>query len=283
MAQDLEPRSFSQAPVGMNFAVLTYGHAEGEVLFDQAVPITDAHGRVNNLTAAYVRTLAFFGTSAKALVALPYVWGHWNGFLNDEYVDTSRSGFSDLRAQLAVNFIGAPAIKMSEMRTYANKTIVGGSLQVIAPTGQYDSQKLINLGGNRWAIRPRLGISQKIDRLSLEAMASVWLYADNKDFYGGVVMHQEPLYSFQGNAVYQFRSGIWFGFGAGISRGGKTATNNIYGDSYKKNTRWAAISSWPLSKTTSLKVVYIDGLRTRLGSNFDQISMSFQARWGGVQ
>ena len=34
LAQDLEPRSFSQAPVDMNFAALTYAHATGEVLFD---------------------------------------------------------------------------------------------------------------------------------------------------------------------------------------------------------------------------------------------------------
>jgi hypothetical protein len=279
--QDLEPRSFSQAPVGMNFGVLTYGHAGGEVLFDQAVPITEAQGRLNNLAVAYVRTLDFFGASAKAVVALPYAWGHWHGFLDGSYADVTRSGFSDLRLQLAVNFIGAPAIRMSEMKSYRNRTVVGASLQAVVPTGQYDPEKLINLGANRWAFRPRLGMSHRTGRLSLEAIASVWLFADNPDFYGGVRLHQDPLWSLQGHAVYQFPSGVWFGLGAGLSRGGKNSSNGVYGDSYKKNTRWAGILSYPLARRYSVKLLYINGIKTRLGSDFDQLSVSLQARWGG--
>ena len=37
VGQDLEPRSFSQTPVGMNFAVVSLGYAEGSMLFDQQV------------------------------------------------------------------------------------------------------------------------------------------------------------------------------------------------------------------------------------------------------
>jgi len=159
VAQDLEPRSFSQAPVGMNFVALNYGYASGEVLFDQAVPITEAHGRVNTLAAAYVRTLSVFGASAKLTGIIPYAWGHWQGLLDGEYASTSRTGLADPRVQLAVNFVGAPAIKMSQMRTYTNNTVAGASLQVVVPVGQYKPEKLINLGQNRWAFRPRVGIS----------------------------------------------------------------------------------------------------------------------------
>lgn len=280
-AQDLEPRSFSQTPVGMNFAGLAYGYATGDVLFDQAVPITEATGRVSSLAAAYVRSLNFFGASGKLQAVLPYAWGHWSGLLDGDYVDTNRSGFSDPRVMLSVNFIGAPAIKMSQMRTYTKSTVVGASLQVLVPLGQYNPDKLINLGQNRWGFRPRLGVSHKVKGWTLEAMASVWLYTDNPDFYGGKTVSQDPLYSVQGNVIHQFGSGIWAGVGFGISRGGKVSSDGVYSDSYKKNTRWAAILSYPLTRTTSVKVLYVDGLRTRLGSDFDQISVSYQVRWGG--
>ncbi len=280
-AQDLEPRSFSQAPVGMNFAALAYGHATGEVLFDQAVSITDATGRVNSLAAAYVRTLSVFGASAKVQAVLPYAWGHWSGLLDGKYASTNRSGFSDPRVQLSVNFVGAPAIKMSEMKTYTKSTVVGASLQVLIPLGQYKPEKLINLGQNRWGFRPRVGVSHKVRGWTLEAMGSVWLYTENPDFYGGKKVTQDPLWSFQGNVIHQFPSGLWAGVGAGISRGGKTTSDGVYGDNYKKNTRWAAIFSYPLTRTHSVKLVYVDGLRTRLGSNFDQITVSYQIRWGG--
>ncbi len=280
-AQDLEPRSFSQAPVGMNFVSMTYGYSIGEVLFDQAVPITDASGRVSNVVGAYVRTLGFFGASAKIAAIVPYAWGHWHGFLNGDYADATRSGLADPRVQLSVNFIGAPAIKMSEMKTYTNNTVVGASLRVVVPLGQYDAEKLINLGQNRWAFRPRVGVSQKMGRWTLEAMGSVWLYTDNPDFYGGVEVTQDPLWAFQANVIHQFPSGIWFGVGAGFSRGGKTASDDVYGNTYKKNTRWAALISYPLARRHSLKVIYIDGLSTRLGANFDQVSISYLIRWGG--
>jgi len=282
-AQDLEPRSFSQAPAGMNFLALSYGYASGEVLFDQAVPITDAHGRVNTLGAGYVRTLGFFGASAKLKAVVPYAWGDWSGLLGGEPASTSRTGFADPRVQLSVNFVGAPAIKMSEMRTYTKHTVVGASLLVSVPLGQYDPQKLINLGQNRWGFRPRLGISHRVNSWTLEAMASVWLYTDNPDFFGGTTVTQDPLWAAQGNAIKQFPSGLWLGLGIGLSRGGKVASDGVYGDTYKKNTRWGAILSYPLARTHSLKAVYIDGLQTRLGSDFSQISVSYQYRWGGDQ
>lgn len=280
-AQDLEPRSFSQTPVGMNFVSMTYGYSIGEVLFDQAVPITDAEGRVSNVIGTYVRTLGFFGASAKIAAVVPYAWGHWNGFLDGDYASTSRSGFADPRIQLSVNFVGAPAIKMSEMRNYKKHTVIGASLQVVVPFGDYDPEKLINLGQNRWSFRPRLGVSHRVGRWTLECMGSVWLYTENPDFYGGSTLTQDPLWSVQANVIHQFPSGIWFGVGAGFSRGGKTASDDVYGNTYNKNTRWAALISYPLARKHSVKVTYIDGLSTRLGSDFDQISITYLIRWGG--
>ena len=63
-AQELEPRSFSQVPVGMNFAALTLGYAEGSMLFDQATNVEDVTGEITSLGTAYVRSLDFFGASA---------------------------------------------------------------------------------------------------------------------------------------------------------------------------------------------------------------------------
>lgn len=280
-AQDLEPRSFSQTPVGMNFVALSIGNSSGGVLFDQATTITDATGRVNSVGAAYVRTLSVLGASSKLTAVVPYARGHWEGYLDGDFVETSRTGFSDPKVMLAVNFIGAPAITMSQMRSYHKKTVVGASLQVRIPVGQYDPEKLINLGQNRWGFRPRLGMSRKTGNWSFELMGDVWLFTENSDFYGGKTVTQDPLWSLQANAIYQFPSGIWFGAALGGSRGGKVASDGVYGDSYQNNTRWAALFSYPLNPFQSLKLLYINGLRTRLGADFDSISLSYQIRWGG--
>ena len=282
LAQDLEPRSFSQAPTGMNFAVLAMGHAEGNMLFDQASTLEDVTGKVTSVGAGYVRTLDFFGVSAKALAILPVVWGDWDGRYQGNDAQASRRGIADPQVELSVNFVGAPAMTMKEMRAYNNKLVVGASLKVAIPLGQYDPEKLINLGTNRWSFRPRLGASYNSGPWTFEAMVSAWLFTSNDDFFGGALLEQSPLWSAQGNAVYQLPSRIWFGLGVGLSRGGQSQTNGIASDSYKKDTRWTAVMALPLNRQHSLKFVYTNGLRTRVGADFNQFTMAWSMWWGGM-
>ncbi len=282
LAQDLEPRSFSQAPTGMNFVVVAVGHSEGDMLFDQATTLKNVTGTIVSVAGAYVRTLNFFGFSAKASAVIPVVWSDVEGTYRGEQAQASRRGLADPLLGLSVNFIGAPALKMSEMRNYKQKWVVGASLKAAVPLGQYDPAKLINLGTNRWSFRPRLGASYKSGPWSLEAIGSVWLFTDNNDSFGGALLEQDPLWSSQFSAIYQFPSRLWVGLGAGLSRGGRSKNNGIASDSYKKNTRWAAIVAVPLNRQHSLKFVYINGLHTRVGSDFNQIKMSWSLRWGGM-
>lgn len=280
--QELEPRSFSQTPVGMNFGVLALGYAEGGVLFDSATTLEDVTGEITSLAAGYLRTLNIFGASAKASAVIPVMWGDWEGLYQGEYATASRRGFGDPLFELSVNFIGAPAMKMSELRTYQQKWVVGASLKFSAPLGQYYPDKLINLGANRWAFRPRIGASYKSGPWSFEAMGSVWLFTKNDDFFGGNELEQEPQWALQFNAVYQWPSRVWVGAGIGLARGGQARTNGIESDSYKKNTRWAALVAVPIGRRNSVKVIYIDGLSTRIGADFNQISLAWNYRWGGM-
>ncbi len=279
--QDLEPRFFSQTPVGMNFAVLATGYSEGNILFDQATTLEDVTGDLTSLAGAYVRTLDFFGVSGKVAAVVPVIWGDWEGRYQGEHASASRRGLADPTVELTVNFLGAPAMTMREMRGYSQKWVVGGSLKVGIPLGQYYADKLINLGTNRWAFRPRFGISRKSGPLTLEAMGSAWLFTDNSDFLGGALLEQGPLYSLQFSGVYQWPSRIWLGVGAGFSRGGKTRTNGIAADTYKKNTRWTFVLSLPVNKYNSVKLMYTNGLHTRAGSDFDTYSLAWSLRWGG--
>jgi len=281
LGQDLEPRFFSQVPVDMNFAVLATGHSEGGMLFDQGTTLEDVTGEMTSVGAGYLRTLDFFGLSAKASAVVPFVWGDWKGMYQGEFATASRRGFADPAAELSVNFIGAPAMKMSEMRSYNQTWVVGASFRVTMPLGQYYADKLLNLGTNRWAFRPRLGTSWKSGGWTLEAMASVWLFTANDDFLGGALLEQDALWSSQLSAVYQWPSGIWLGVGAGGARGGKAKTNGVASDTYRKSTRFAGIFSMPVSRRHSLKLVYINGLRTRVGADFDKVSLAWSMRWGG--
>ena len=56
-AQTLEPRAYTNVPVGMNFLLAGYSYAEGALLFDPSLPVTDANARVDMGFVGYVRSL----------------------------------------------------------------------------------------------------------------------------------------------------------------------------------------------------------------------------------
>lgn len=280
-AQDLQPRAFSPAPVGLNTVLVGYALSTGNVFFDQALLIEDATGDVHGITAAYVRTLGLFGKLAKFSTVIPYAFGDWEGTLDGAPASTSREGFADPRVQLAVNFIGAPAVKLKDFRTYSEGTIVGASLLAVVPLGQYDAAKLINLGSNRWSLRPRLGFSSRIKRLTLEAMADAWLFTEIPEAFGGTTISQDPIWALHGNVIYIFKNGVWTGVSGGIATGGQTTVNGVEKDNSQTNSRFAATLAVPLNRRLSLRFFYINSVKTALGADFDFYNLSVQYTWGG--
>jgi hypothetical protein len=280
-AQDLQPRAFSPAPTGLNTVLVGYSNSQGNVFFDQALLIEDATGEVHGVTSAYVRTLGIFGKLAKFSTVIPIAWGEWEGLLDGVPASTSRRGLADPRVQLAVNFIGSPAVPLKDFTTYSEGTIVGASVLAVVPLGQYDPSKLINLGSNRWAIRPRVGFSSRINRLTLEAMVDAWLFTENSEAFGETVISQDPILAIHGNIIYLFKRGLWLGVSGGMSDGGSTTVNGIEKDNDQRNSRLAGTLAVPVNRRLSLRLFYINSVKTRLGADFNFINVSVQYTWGG--
>ncbi len=78
-AQDLEPRVYANAPVGVNFMIGGYAYSKGTVGVDPSVPITDTQTTRSSTLLAYVRTLDLWGRSAKFDVVIPYTWADGSG------------------------------------------------------------------------------------------------------------------------------------------------------------------------------------------------------------
>lgn len=64
---------------------------------------------------------------------------------------------------------GAPALSLEEFRDYKTDIIVGASMEITPPLGQYDSDKLLNIGTNRWSFKPELGVSKAWGAFDLRA------------------------------------------------------------------------------------------------------------------
>jgi len=207
-AQELEPRSYSPSPVGTNFVVAAYGQSSGEVVFDAGAPISDARADINLATVAYSKVIDVGGHQTSVLVAVPYMWGDATGDLREASRSISRSGVGDMRLKFSTMLIGGPALSRKEFASRKPQPVVGVSLLAVAPTGEYMPDKLINIGANRWAFKPEIGVSAPVGRWQVDAYAGVWLYGDNDEFMG-LGQERKPMGTFQAHLSYTFKPGLW--------------------------------------------------------------------------
>lgn len=278
-AQDLEPRSLTNVPTGLNFALAAYGYSQGNILLDPAVPIEDLDAQLNTFIGAYVRSFSFFGMASKIDAVLPYAFGHWDGNYNGVDTSTSRSGFGDARIRLSVNFIGSPALSLEEFSTYKQKTIVGANIQIIAPTGQYYKEKLINLGSNRWTIKPQVGVSHRMNTWYIEGYVGAWIYRDNNQFLTDNTLNQKPFFTFKSHVIKSFNKGKWAALDFGYGYGAKTYINGIAKETLISSFKFGATYAMPLSQKQSLKINVSKAIRIKRGPDFIAFSVAYQYRW----
>lgn len=277
--QSLEPRAYSPNPVGTNFAVANYAYQTGAVVFDATLPFEDVTAKINAGSLVYVRTFNLFGRSANAGLVVPYVWGSIEGQVNEESRRITRSGFGDLQSRLTVNLIGGPALTPAEFAVRKPERTLGFSLLTVAPTGEYFPDKLINIGGNRWAFKPELGFSQPLGKWSFEAYAGAWFFTTNDDFFGGQTRSQEPVFAFQGHVAYTFAPRLWLAASGTYYTGGRTTINGVLNSDLQNNSRVSLTASVPLARNQSLKFFWARGATTSIGADFTTYSVSYQFVW----
>jgi hypothetical protein len=280
-AQELEPRAYSNAPVGLNFLIAGYGYTEGGVVLDPAIPLTNADIHIHTSLLAYARSLDAWGRSAKFDVVLPYASLSGTADVNGLPAERNVSGLGDARLRFSINLHGAPALTLEEMPDYHQDLIFGASLQLWIPVGQYDSDRLVNIGTHRWAVRPELGLSKALGQWTFELTGGVGIYGTNDDYFGGHTRKQDPIYSLQSGVIYGFRSGVWVAVSGTYYTGGRTTLDGTEGNDLQKNSRVGITVALPVNRYNSIKLTAHSGVSTRTGSDFDTAGIAWQHRWGG--
>ncbi len=278
--QSLEPRLYSNAPVGLNFLLGGYVFSEGNAITDPSVQVEDGQLEVHSPFAAYARSFGLWGRSAKFDVVVPYSFLSGAATVGGTPASRKVDGFADPSFRLSMNLIGAPALSLAEFKDYRQNFVLGGSLQVLAPFGQYDSSRLVNIGTHRWTVKPELGISKTFGPIALELAGAIAFYTDNDDFQGKT-KEQEPIYSVQGHLVYAFKNKIWFSIDSTYYAGGQSTVGGVENSDFQSNSRLGATLALPVNKKNSVKLYFSSGVSTRTGSDFDTYGLAWQYRWGG--
>jgi Putative MetA-pathway of phenol degradation len=277
-AQELEPRSFNNVPIGQTFMAVVAGRSEGDLSPTPSSPLKDAELRIDAGAIALSHTFSLAGDSAKFDVAFSRLCYEGSAIFRGEYVEDRRCEYGDPRVKLTWNFYGAPALALQDFASWDSGLVIGASLGATIPAGTYNSEHLINAGTNRWSIKPKVGMSQRIGRWQWELTAGATLFEDNDDFFNGILVEQDPLYAFSGHLIYNFRRG-WLSLDANYFFGGESTQDGVEADDRQDNSRWGVTWSRPVGRRHLIKLYASTGVVTRVGNDFDNYGVGWVYRF----
>jgi hypothetical protein len=277
-AQELEARAFSPSPIGVSFLIAGAGRSEGAFVLDPASSVSDVEADISFVTLGGGYTFDLFGRQTRILAVFPYAWGDISGESGGVRQTLPLDGLTDPRIKLSVGLIGAPALSPEEFARTKRTTSVGASLTVTPPLGRYDPNSLVNLGYNRWGLKPEIGISHPVGNWTLEASGGVWLFSDNDEYFpGNARRSQDPIETVQVHVGYTIEDKSWLALDVAWFSGGETEIDGLANPDHQDNARLGLTYSMPVSKQQSLKLTYSTGSSTRRGADYDTVNITWQA------
>lgn len=287
--QDLAPRAYIITPLHSNAITISYEYHHGDLAFNGTVPIVDGRAQISVPVISWFHSMNILGRTANFTAAFPYGAGTFYGTVLGSETDAYRSGGFDSVYRASINLWGGPSMDIQQFQKWTQKTLVGVSLKVVAPTGQFDSTKLINLGSNRWTFKPEIGFSRRRGRWVVDAYGGAYLYTTNPKFFsqnqytpGITAQTQAPIGSFEGHLSYDVHPRFWASLDGNFWFGGKTSLNGVENPSTEqRNSRIGATISMPVSRHNSVKFSYSNGAYVKYGGDFNNISVAWQYSWFG--
>jgi hypothetical protein len=288
-AQDLAPRAYVITPIHTNAVTLSSSFQNGNLQFEGVLPITGSTANVSVSVFSIFHSLNFFGRTASFTASLPYGVGNLHGTVVGAEVHAYRSGLLDSQYRFSVNLKGGPAMDVRDFSKWRQKILIGASLKVVAPTGQYDPTKLVNYGGNRWAFKPEIGLSRRWRHWVVDTYGAIWFFTTNPEFFshnqynpGVITQSQAPVGAFEGHLSYDVKPRFWASLDGNFWSGGRTSLNGVENpNTLQRSSRVGATASFPLTAHQSLKVSYSGGAYVLYGGNFKNISAGWQYSWQG--
>lgn len=276
-AQDLTPRTYWPAPKGTRLLVFGYAHKSGDTVTDPSIPITGVDSRIDSAVLAYQQTLDLFGRTGNVRFEVPYVDATTTGMVGNESGRRDVSGLGDVAATLTINLAGAPSMSPAEFQELRRKPrpVLGVSIKIAAPTGQYDSDRLINIGTNRWAARLQLGYIQPISpKWLLEVSAGAWFFEDNDEFLGNT-RKQDPIGALNVHLVRRFSPGFWASLDLNYYVGGHSTVGDVRNADLQRNSRAGISVAYPFRRRHAVKLGFSEGIVTESGGDFRTITLNY--------
>jgi hypothetical protein len=245
-AVDDGPRAYFPVPVETTNLNLIGLFQNTNSSLDPATAIKGADLDVDVVILQYSRTFDVGGNAAGIVVVAPFGEVRGTAVLagplgnNTLTKSTQSRGIGDISIVGVIGLFGSPALTRPQYAAYVPGFSLGAMVWVTAPTGEYDDNKAINLGTNRWAFRVgaplgwTLGGSYLSPTLTtIEFVPSITFYTDNKSPFQAGRRSQSALYRIEGHLTHNFNRAMWASLDLTANSGGATTTDGKSDDNKK--------------------------------------------------
>lgn len=280
-AQFTDAHSYDNTPVGLNQIELSYAHVHANTLIDNSLIIAGAKLNVNQGSISYTR---YFGLAKHLLwmtAGVPIAG------LSGEVVGTnirgSITGAGDSSYQLGALLRGGPALSVTQFEDYKPRTIVGVSLTVIAPTGSYHADKILNLGADRWSLKPEIALSHPFgpeQKWQVDAYANAYFYTDNTSYHGTEILRQEPLPGLEGHVSYAISDKVWASLDTRYSFRATTFVDGVDQGNPQKNFILGSEINVSINSRNSLLFEFAKALVHQNGPTIVGFAVKYDYTWG---
>jgi hypothetical protein len=227
-AQFTDPHTYDETPIGVNEIDLIYAHAHSNTSLNTSQSIAGAQLRLNSGNVEYTRYFGVFHRLAWVEAGLPIA--NIEGSIDGSNIQGDSIGDGDLGLQAGLLLKGGPALTEAQYSSYRPATTVGISLSVTAPLGQYNPDKILNLGANLWSFKPEIGLSHPFgpeQKWQIDAYGNISIYTNNTAYQGTHNLQQKTIPGLEGHLSYAITSIVWASFDTRYSFGGDTLLNGV--------------------------------------------------------
>lgn len=181
--------------------------------------------------------------------------------ISENAVTDGLSGFGDAQLGFVYGVYGTPALRAADYAEHPPGLAVNLLAKIFFPTGKYSSDRSINIGANRWAVRLGVPIVYAIGErmadpqlMTVEAMPTVTFYTPNNDPFGANRTKQKPLFIFEGHLTRGFTRTFWASLDVLWREGGSVDVDGVSADNSQSALSLGTTGTFSLPHNLSLRL-----------------------------
>lgn len=213
-----DTRGYVPAPADTYGLLFYYRHAAGNEKFSDGNKVAEDFNLQSNIQIfrpVYYTSMASMPVSLQALIP---------------FGDISLDGSSVGNKSFSASGLGDPTILAAiwPISNPETKTWLGFSQWFKMPFGEYDKDRILNMGSNQWAFKTEAGLVKGFGDFYLELSPYAEFYTDNDDYKSeSLTLEKDPVFCMETHLSYDINKATLISLDHYYTKGGETSAAGV--------------------------------------------------------